>query len=65
MKLSISNIGWSKDKDDAVNKWIDKYDAMITDNCNIGHNNVRKDKYFVLSTNADVPDEAVLLCLWD
>ncbi len=49
------------DKDPVLNTWIEKYNEMVTDNCDIGHNNVRKNKYFILSTDADTPDEALAL----
>ncbi len=47
------------DKSDAINGWIDKYNKTIVDNCNIGHNNVNKNKYFVLTVKADMPEEAI------
>ncbi len=46
-------------KSDVINDWIDKYNKTIVDNCNIGHNNVNKNKYFVLTVKADLPEEAI------
>lgn len=37
---------------------IEKYNRVITDNIDIGHNNVKKDLYFVVSVNADIADDA-------
>lgn len=48
-----------EDKEDKVNGWINKYNQMICENSEIGHNNVRKDKYFVISVDADSIDDAI------
>lgn len=47
------------DKEDEVNGWIKKYNETIKANSDIGHNNVKKNKYFVLSTKAACPEEAL------
>ncbi len=46
-------------KEAELSEWINKYNHVLADNCSIGHNNVKKNKYFVISTKADTPDEAV------
>ena len=45
-------------KESQVASRIDLYNRMIRDNSEIGHNNVKKTRYFVLSTEADTADEA-------
>lgn len=47
------------DKEETVNEWIETYNKTVTDNSTIGHNNVKKNKYFVISMKADIPEEAV------
>ena len=49
------------EKDPAINPWIERYNSMVTDNSTIGHNNVKKNKYFVVSLEANTPDEALAL----
>lgn len=47
------------DKEEEVNGWIDKYNECLTANSLIGHNNVKKNKYFVLSCKAARPEDAI------
>lgn len=49
----------SADKEDAVNDWIEKYNDNIRENVGIGHNNIKKNKYFVISVRAATPDDAL------
>lgn len=46
-------------KDDIPNEITDNYNQEIARNMDIGHNNTKKNTYFVLSVHADIPDEAV------
>lgn len=45
-------------KEPELNRWIKSYNTTVRENSDIGHNNVKKDKYFVLSVKADTPEEA-------
>ncbi len=47
------------DKGEALNEWIDSYNRMLAENCDIGHNNVKKLGYLILSVKRDTPEEAV------
>ena len=46
-------------KEPEVNEWIEKYNEALTENSTIGHNNMKKNKYFVVSVRADLPEDAV------
>ena len=47
------------DKDSPINTWIGRYNRMVSDNSRIGHNNVRKNRYLILSVRAASPEQAV------
>lgn len=47
------------DKSKTVNEWIEKYNNIVVDNSTIGHNNVKKNKYCILSIACDLPEDAV------
>ncbi|HAG69678.1 MAG TPA: hypothetical protein DCL38_06870 [Lachnospiraceae bacterium] len=47
------------DKGDALNVWIDRYNRMLAEYCDVGHNNVKKLVYLILSVKRDTPEEAV------
>ena len=40
-------------------KYVEAYNAVIAENADVGHNNVKKDTYFVISMTADLPEDAV------
>lgn len=40
-------------------KYVDAYNEVIAENADVGHNNVKKDTYFVISMKADLPEDAV------
>lgn len=46
------------DKEEKVNNWINEYNKTVADNSTIGHNNVKKNKYFTISVNADTAEDA-------
>lgn len=48
-------------KENKVNNWINKYNKTLTENSDIGHNNVKKNKYFIISVKADSPDMALVM----
>ena len=45
-------------KEEEINEWIEKYNDTVVENSTIGHNNVKKNKYFVVSQKADCPEDA-------
>lgn len=47
-----------KKNEASLDSYIEKYNRMIKANSSIGHNNVKKTKYFVISINCDTADEA-------
>lgn len=47
------------DKEEQVNSYIEQYNNLVVENSTIGHNNVKKNKYFTISVKASNPDEAV------
>ena len=49
------------DKEEIINEQITKYNKTLMENSMIGHNNIKKSKYFTISTKADTPDDAVLM----
>ena len=55
----LERVLMAPNKEDEVNTWIEKYNSTVTENSTIGHNNVKKNKYFVLSIRADLPEIAV------
>ena len=40
-------------------KYVDAYNEVIAENADVGHNNEKKDTYFVISMKADLPEDAV------
>ena len=40
-------------------KYVNAYNEVIAENADVGHNNVKKDTYFVISVKADLPEDAV------
>ena len=46
------------DKGNGVNPWIERYNRMVSDYSRLGHNNVRKNRYFILSVRAENPKQA-------
>lgn len=40
-------------------KYVDAYNEVIAENSDVGHNNVKKDTYFVILMKADLPEDAV------
>ena len=54
----LEKIKLPENKEHAINERIALYNGMITENSQIGHNNVKKNKYFVVSVSADTADEA-------
>lgn len=57
-KAFLEKIKLSKCREDQVNEQIELYNGMVEENSWIGHNNVKKNKYFVISVSADTADEA-------
>ncbi len=48
-----------KYQDEELKEYTEQYDRVLADNFAIGHNNVHKTLYFILSVKADIPDDAV------
>lgn len=42
-----------------ITEQIDDYNRVIISNASVGHNNVKKDIYFIILVKADTPDEAL------
>ena len=49
------------DKGSFIDPWIDRYNRMVSDYSRLGHNNVRKNCYFILSVRAENPKQAAVL----
>ena len=47
------------DKEECLNGWIERYNGMLAENCDIGHNNVKKMVYLILSVKRETPEDAV------
>lgn len=48
------------DKEEPINERIEQYNELVVQNSAIGHNNMKKNKYFTISVQADTPDDAVM-----
>ncbi len=56
---SLKNYLIDPDKDENINPHIVEYNDMISVLSQIGHNNVKKNIYFIISVKADTADEAL------
>ena len=57
-KAFLEKIKLPKCRKEPVDEQIELYNGMVEENSWIGHNNVKKNKYFVISVSADTADEA-------
>lgn len=57
----LKRILLKQDKGDVLNKVIHNYNALIVDHIDIGHNNVRKDRYFTISVKTEIADDAAII----
>lgn len=57
-KAFLEKIKLPKCRKEPVDEQIELYNGMVEENSWIGHNNVKKNKYFVISVSADTANEA-------
>lgn len=57
-KAFLEKIKLPKCRKEPVDEQIELYNGMVEENSWIGHNNVKKNKYFVISVSADTSNEA-------
>lgn len=55
----LDNIHLQENKEEKINSCIRAYNNMIDDNAEIGHNNYERSVFVVLSTSADMVDDAI------